>query len=358
MALTPANVLAKIVEARVGKAKLTNATTLTTLLNNGRATTQTDTECNWTVDVGGETAAWEALTADGADTDQGNTVPAKVSFGTHRLKHQFTLSKVEINKALARAARGMYQGNVDPDGIHNSPLSNLFGAEMDRAVNSIMQDLNLALWTADGSATFGNMTGLQTIIDATSYAGISGTTHPLWNAVTHDIAGAALTRDDLRKLETKIRTSETAYDMVIAHPEVAEEYDALFEAVSAHEALANRREGENQFRRADLGFGGRFYNGYQITEDTKATPERFTLMNSGDIELMFLELENGQDEAQEEQGSMGIGKHVVTDAYGFPLHIAELPSNNSAARRFEFFVIPQLKVFARRGIQQLDLTTV
>jgi hypothetical protein len=354
MALTPANVLGKVIEARVGKAKLTRATTLLTLLNAGRAFTTSDTELNWTVDVGGETAAWEAMTADGANTAEGTTVPASLSTGTHRLKHQFTMSKIEIGKALARAAQGGYQGN-DVDGIHMSPLADLFGSQMDRAVNSLMQKLNTTLWVGNGTATHGNVIGFQSIIDGASYAGISGVTYPEWTAVKQDTADDdVIDRDDFRALETLIKTRETTYDTIITTPALGELYSKAYDIDAAELAVANLREGTGLFARADLGFGNRFYNGVPINEDTQATANKFTLMNSGDVDLWFMRLPNG---TEDQQGNTGIGQHYVTDAYGFPIHIAELPSNNSAVRRFELFVLPQLRVFARRSLMQLTVTT-
>jgi hypothetical protein len=335
MPLTPLQVLNTVVDNRVATAKLTGFRTLANLAAKGRVKSYRKTQINWDVDTGGEAAAWEAMTADGADTTGGNTVPALLTIGAYRLKHQFSISKVAIQEAA----------QVAPE-----DLADLFGAHTDRAVNSIFRKLNAALFLGDGTATHGGLVGLSKILDNTyAYAGIDPATYTSWVTLLNTNAtDRAFTRALMLDVDQAVSENETAYDMVVTTPSLGTAYTKVFDTIAGVQSTVTTAD--SKLPMVDLGHSGRMYNGYPIIEDPVATAKRIHLINSNDLELKLFELANSPDNPDK-------GQHIVNRGYDLPIHIAELPSQNSAVRRFEFFVIPQLKLHNRKSLICIDKIT-
>lgn len=336
MPLTPIEALNKVVEDRLAVAKLMGFRTLANLANKGRVKRATATQINWDVDMGGEAAAWEAVTADGSNTNTGDTVPATLSIGSHRLKHQFSISKVTIQEAANRAPED---------------LADLFGAYTDRAVNALFRKLNQAIWLGDGTGTYGNFVGINKVADnAAVYAGIDPATWTSWTTLKlTNASNRAFTRDLMLDMDQLVSEQESLYDLVTCTPAIAKAYTKVWDTVAANYSVPVS-ESSSALKSVDLGHGGRFYNGIPIAEDPQATNNAIWLMNSSDVDLYLFELSN-------DPASPGMGRHVVNNSYELPIHIAELPSNNSAVRRFEFFVLPQMRVRNRKSLMVIEKLT-
>ena len=332
--LTPLEALNKVVEARLAIAKLTGFRTLANLADAGRIRVATKTSLDWNVDVGGEAAVWERVTQDGAETDSGQTVPAHLTLGTHRLKHQFSISKVAIQEAATLAP---------------GELSDLLGEHTDRAVLAIMRKLNQALYAGDGTETHGNLIGMAAIADNTkSYAGIDPAVYPAWKALVNtNASNRAFSRDIMLDVDQLVAENESMYDLVITTPSVAKGYVKVFDTLAGAAAL-KKADGTMGLPSVDLGHNGRYYNGYPIIEDPQATAGTIHLINTNDLDLFLFELA---------PGNPGSAPHVVNRSYGIPIHIAPLPSNNSAVMRFEFFVMPQLRLFNRKSLTVINKLT-
>lgn len=336
MPLTPIEALNRVVEDRLAKAKLTGFRTLANLADKGRVKTYKKTQINWDVDMGGESAAWEAVTADGANTNTGDTVPALLSIGSHRLKHQFSISKVAIQEAAT---------------IAPEDLADLFGAYTDRAVNALFRKLNTAIWLGDATGTYGNFTGIAKVADNTAaYAGIDPVTWTSWQALKlTNATNRAFTRDLMLDMDQLVAEQESMYDMVLATPAIAKQYTKVWDTVAGSYSVPIA-ESSAALKSVDLGHGGRFYNTMPIVEDPQATNNQITLLNSSDVDLFLFELSN-------DPASPGMGRHVVNNSYEIPIHIAELPSNNSAVRRFEFFILPQMRIRNRKSLMIIEKLT-
>lgn len=294
-----------------------------------RLNTKKNTTIDWDVDVAGGAAAIEPVTSDGDETATDHVVPAQLRIGNYRIKHQFKLSRVAIAEAASRA----------PD-----ELENLFAAHVDRGIVHICRQMNELLYTGNGTPSSGEVLGLASIIDPTyAYANVDPTTYPAWNAV---ILGNAtnrnLTKDLFYDMEEKITLGETAYDMVVCSPTVAKTYNKLFDTLNAGVAQSMATEG--QFRNVDLGHGGRYYNGRPLIEDPQCPTGLIYFLNSTDVTLHTFRFDQSPALSQQEQV-------IVNRAYGLNLHISELPSSNSAVRKFEMYILPQLQVFNRKSVQ-------
>lgn len=335
MPLTPIEALNKVVEDRVAKAKLTGFRTLANLAEKGRINTVRKTNLDWDVEVGGAAATWEAVTVNGSATATDDVVPANLRVGTHRVKHQFNISKIAMQEAATLAPE---------------ELANLLGAHTDRAVNAIMRKLNTALYAGDGTATFGNVIGLEAIADNTlSYAGINPVTYPSWSALRNTNATPrAFTRDIMLDVDQLVAEQESMYDFVATTPALSKSYVKVFDTLAGDQAVMQSPDDGRTLPSVDLGHSGRYYNGYPIVEDPQATAGSIWLLNMMDITVHCFELGVNPD---------GMGQHAINTNYGLPIHIAELPSSNSAVRTFEFFVLPQLQCYNRKSVIRIDQLT-
>lgn len=335
MPLTPIEALNKVVEDRVAKAKLTGFRTLANLAEKGRISTVRKTNLDWDVEVGGAAAAWEAVTANGSATATDDVVPANLRVGTHRVKHQFNISKIAMQEAAVLAPE---------------ELANLLGAHTDRAVNAIMRKINIALYQGDGTAAFGNVIGLETVANNTLvYAGISPVTYPSWSALRNTNATPrAFTRDIMLDVDQLVAEQESMYDFVATTPALSKSYVKVFDTLAGNQSVMQSPEDGKTLPSVDLGHSGRYYNGYPIVEDPQATAGSIWLLNMMDVTLHCFELGINPE---------GLGQHSINSSYGLPIHIAELPSSNSAVRTFEFFVLPQLQVYNRKSVIRIDQLT-
>ena len=200
------------------------------------------------------------------------------------------------------------------------------------------------IFTADGSAASGEFVGLGKIHDDTySYAGISPVTYPLWKTLKLTGApagnGRALTKNLLLDLEELIQVNEGGYNLIVTSPNTAKKYNQLFDTVpggglSGDSSMANRQ--------VDLGHGNRTYNGAAILEDPMIPYGAMHFINTNDLDIYSFNMGAVTPQSQQE--------FKVVPALGLNVHVAELPSNNSAVQRFEMFVLPQMRLFNRKSV--------
>lgn len=334
MAIAPLEALNKVFEDRVALTSLRAFPLLRTLNEQGRMKTKTDTNINWDVEVGLGQAAIESVAVDGADTSTGDTVPANLRIGQYRIKHQFSVSRVDLAEVATRAPQD---------------LADLFGTYIDRGLITILRTLNGLLFTGDGTATSGNVIGLGKVVDNTiSYAGVNPTTYPTWKALSIDNAGTgrSLTKNLLLSFDEAVKTNETMYNMIVCHPSTATKYNQLFDALGGGAVLAGLYTDANGVKNVELGHGYRTYNGVPIMEDPMCQPGVMYFMYSGDLNLFSYALANNPRPQSQSEWAV-----ASTMAFGLNMNIAELPSNNSARRRFEIYTLPQFQVYNRRSVQ-------
>lgn len=340
--LTPAGALSVIMDDMVADLQLKAAPTFQFLRQKGRIFPITKTQIDWVVDIGGGTYAVEAVTAD--DTALSTTdsvVPARLPVGSYRIKHKFSISLVEINDARTRAP---------------GALQNLFASFLTRGINHVTRALNELIWIGDGTATDAEISGLSSVVtDPTAtYATINPATVTNWVPVVDDNAGTprALSRALLHSMDTQMRIAETSYDAIVMHPNMAERYMLLWQGVTLENSAINSvSQNASGMMRADLGMIYKSYNGVPIVEDPHCPDGNIFFMNCPDVYLWGMPL--GSVPGRPDSQSL-----VNNTSLGIPMFIAELPSNNSSARKFELGVLPQLQVHNRKFVAAIkDLAT-
>lgn len=334
MPLTPQEVLNKIVEDRVADLRLTSAKFVSNLADRGRNAIKTDTNINWTVNGGGAVVHWEPVTQDGTNDNTDNAYPANLRIGNYRLKHQFPISRVAIAEAATRAPED---------------LADLFENQVRSGILNIGRELNKALYLADGTAAYGEMVGLAKIQDNSfAYAGVSPVTVPSWKVLdiphpTTPGTARPLSKDLLLDLDRRVAEYETYYDFIITSPTTAMKYNQLFDSLAGAGSQSLGTDGA--FKRVDLGHGGRFYNGTPIVEDPMCPVGVMYFLNLSEFTMYSFALAD--------RPTPKLAPERKTSVFGMNLNIAELPSNNSAVRKFELYVLPQLRCFNRRYVTVL-----
>lgn len=335
MPLTPIEVLNRIVEDRVAKTSLTTATTLQALYANGRLKTKTNTSIDWDAEVGGGAVAIEPVTQDGLETATDNVVPANLRIGRYRVKHQFSISRIAIAEAATRAP---------------GELADLFNAQVDRGLTRIFREVNRLIYQGDGTAASGEFIGFNKIHDDTfAYAGISPVTYPVWKTLklTGSPAGTAraLTKNLLLDLEELLTMNESNYNLIVCSPNTGKKYNQLFDTVAGGVST----DASMQAKQVDLGHGRRTYNGAIILEDPQAPNGVMHFINTNDVDLFSFKIANNPTPMSQTEYQV-----ASTNAYGLNVNIAELPSNNSAVRKFEIFTLPQLRVYNRKSLAAIQ----
>jgi hypothetical protein len=338
MPLTPIETIAKAVEPSVANTRLTSAPFLLNLFARNAMRTKMDTSINWSVDIGGGAATIEPLTADGANTLTDDAVPASLRVGRYRIKHQFPISRVDIEEAALLAPED---------------LANLFESQVQRGINYIARNLNQLLFTGTGLAANAEIAGLQLVKDAAVvYAGLSPVTYPKWQGIRNTNATARpLTTDLLLAIQQTIQENESYFDLIVTSPSMGTSYTKLFITAAGGFGLTPDEE-VNGLSRVELGMGGRYYQGIPIVEDVMCPAGTIYFINSADLNVYSFRF---QSSAGGDMAQTAILDPSVT--YGLNVHLAELPSNNSAVRKFELYTMPQFRVFNRKSVATLDQLT-
>jgi len=339
MPLTSIETIAKAVEPSVANTRLTAIPLLVNLFARGSMRTKYDTSINWNVDMGGAVAAIEPVTANGAVTAIDDVFAASLRIGRHRVKHQFNISRIEIEEAATLAVE---------------ELADLFESHVKRGVTRILRTINQLLYTGTGVAGSAEITGLASVRDnSLSYSGLSPVTYPSWQAIRNTNASArALTSNLLLDFQQQVQELESSYDMIVCAPGMGTAYTKLFITAGGGFGLTPDEE-VNGLTRVELGMGGRYYQGVPIIEDPMCSAGTLYFLNSQDLNLYSFALQRSA--ASGDMANTAIINPAST--YGINVHIAELPSNNSAVRSFELYALPQFRVFNRKSVASLDNLT-
>jgi hypothetical protein len=331
--LTALEALNRVVEDTVVNLRLVGARTLANLYENGSIKTATKTTLDWDALAGGGGVAWESTDQDGANTATDVTVPAKLFIGSHRIKDQFSVSRVALREAATLA----------PD-----DLKDLFGAHIRSGLTHILREINRVIWVGDGTPATGNVVGLNRVMDATfAYAGVDPAAYPEWQAVAlTNATPRALTRDLLLDYEEAIINRETYYNSVVTSPSAAKNYTKLFDTIAGGSSVTKMVDDKKQ-PAVDLGHGARYYNGLPIVEDPMCPAGQFTTLNLDEIFLYSFDVSTKVDDPDDDS------RIISSKTMGLNVHLSKLPSNNSAVHRFELFVIPQLQVKNRKAVQAI-----
>lgn len=336
--LTPQGIL-NVVFGDVAKTRLTQARTLRNLDMYAQSTRKTT--INWVVDRGGGGVAIESMSADGANTTVDSTIPATLPIGNYRIKHQFVLNKVDVVEAMSSA----------PDA-----LKNLFLSHIIRGTTHILRECNRLIYAGTGIVADGQVFGINHVANPTAvYAGIDPATQPTWvPQVLTNGTPRALTKTLLMKVDEAVSIAETGYDLILTHPATATKYNEVFDTFqSGSGVLAPSGTDERGFTRVDLGRSQRTYMGVPIIEDVMCPSGLMYFINSPDFNLFSFNI--GVDD---KLSSVEAGEDAPVDLFGLQLFMGELPSNNTAARKFELFTIPQLRVFNRKSLTVLNQLSV
>jgi len=335
MPLTSIETIAKAVEPAIASTRLTSTPFLLNLFARGNMRTKMDTSINWNVDMGGAVAAIEAVTANGALTDTDDVYAASLRIGRYRVKHQFNLSRIEIEEASILAAE---------------ELADLFESHVTRGINRIARSINQLLFSGTGLAASAEITGLNVVRDNTEpYAGLSPVTYPTWRALrSTNASNRALTPALMLDFQQVLVEAESFYDMIVCPPSIGTAYTKQFVTAGGGFGLTPDEE-VNGLTRVELGMGGRYYQGIPLVEDVMCPANTMYFLNSNDFNVYSFALQN----------SMGgdMANTALIDpatTYGLNIHLAELPSNNSAVRSFELYCLPQFRVFNRKSVASLD----
>lgn len=341
MPLTPVEAITLLIDDSVTIARLRASHTLRLLERMGRMTTAGQTSLQWDVDLGGGVAAIEAVTANGSNTATDDVKKAILPIGAYRIKHQFPISIIEMRQAA----------NTAPE-----VLQNLFKAQVERAIDHILRRLNLLIYSGTGSTGDAQVAGFSKICDNTySYAGLDPVTYTEWTAIVNSNGGTArsISRDLLYSIDEAFHTRESMYSFLSMTPRIATKYKSLFDTTRPLEYLY---EGEGTVPVADVGLMGLSYEGKPVIQDPQCTAGSVYFIDPLAIEVASFDVMTGP------QPTSGFSQTPIamasTNLLGININVAELPSNNSAARIFEIYCLPQLKVTQRKGIGLLsDLIT-
>jgi hypothetical protein len=323
-----AGVITRAIEPALAIARQTACPTLMNLAARDRMFTKRNRNIEWIVDVGGAQATVEDIIANGAITAQDTTVPASLPIASQRIKHQFSLSRILAAEAALLAPE---------------ELADLFQASVIRGVTAICRQLNTLIHSGAGTTATASITGLTNLtttanVAAGTYAGIGRDTQTNWRVV--QLNGATvlrpLTIDLLLALNEALQIRESYFDMIVMHPSMATRYARLFIATAGAFGLTPDEEA-NGLSKVELGLGGRYWNGIPIIEDPQCAIDRVYTLNSSELGLWSFAVDTGDDMA-----NTALIDPSVT--YGINIHLAELPSLNSANRVFELYTLPQFQV--------------
>lgn len=285
----------------------------------------------WDANVGGGAASGRATTEDATTVATDLVKKAELAIGDRVLNHAFSIKRNDIVQAK-RTAPGA--------------LRDLFASHVRTGFEVIFPALNKVLYTGTGNAASHGVLGMAHIIDNTqNYAGINATTYTDWQCYVNANAGVnrALSRTLFSAVDVAVSRRGVAYDAIVTTPELIEVYGALF---STDRALNTTQVNGT----ADIGFSGYTYKGKPIIADTDCPNNTLYFLDSSQLCLYTYAL---TDSISAEQAVMA----NVEKTEGMNFLVAQLPSNNPHAIKFEISLQPQLKLHNRKCVAVLkDIT--
>lgn len=297
-----------------------------TMLSMSRKRLATQTQIKWQANVGGGVANGRATTADAGSADNTDIVkPAELPIGGRVINHVFNLPLTEIVQA---------RGTAIP------VLRDLFASHMQTAMDVILPQLNLNLFTGTGAndATHNGVVGLSSVINnSATYGTINPSVDTLWQANVMGNGGTArlLTPDLLRMVQIEIARKGAPYDVILTTPEIVEVYGKLF--AQDRGLTVTQVNGT-----ADLGFSGYNWKGRPILVDTQCPNGHMYFLNSRDVQVYTYDFSGANNE-------IAVTKRLQ-NTNGLQFMIAQLNNRNPHNIEFEISVCPQLKVHNRKSV--------
>lgn len=282
----------------------------------------------WNANVGGANTGGRATTADAGANNNGDVVkPAELPIGGWATTHTFSVLLTEIKE-------------LGTDQIAIPALRNLFQSELRTGIDVILPKLNQVLYIGDGTLDTTNhgVVGLAAVTDnASAYAGIDPAVDTDWVSTVLDNAGTprALTRDLMSQVEIAVARSGAPYDTIVTTPEMVQAYGKLF-------SLDRNLTISQVNGVADLNFSGYNWGGRPILTDIDCPNGEMYFLNSGQCQFYSYDLSGSNPE-------IAVTKNME-NTMGIQYMIAQLPSNNPHAIKFEISVIPQMKVHNRKFV--------
>lgn len=283
----------------------------------------------WNVNVGGADVTGRAITADASTSaNDGDVVkPASLAIGGYVTNHIFHVLKTELKE-------------LGTDAVAIPALRNLFQSELRTAVDVILPAINKVLYTGDGSLDVTNkgVFGLTAVTDnASAYAGIDPAVDTGWVSTVLDNGGTprVLTRDLMSQIEIAVARSGAPYDTIITTPELVQVYGKLF-------SLDRNLTVSQVNGVADLNFSGYNWGGRPILTDNDCPEGEMYFLNSSQCQFYSYDLSGTDSE-------IAVTKNLE-NTMGIQYMIAQLPSQNPHAEKFEVSVIPQMKVHNRKFV--------
>lgn len=325
-------ILKKMIEEEVPDLRLRNAVFLDYLQRRGRVKQGDHTDLYWNAIATGSQTATAAMTVAGADQTTGDSVQASLGIGQYKVYHQFTVSMVDLLNAKTAGV---------------GKLNNLFRQNIQGGLLAIRRQLNIYLWTADGTAPFGGMVGLAPILDpALTYANINPVTYTQWVPIL-ETAGAprALTRNIMYNYSRMLEEQEQYDEVLMTTPAMAQTYNTLFDSVAGINSVAGFGQS------TDLGYAARSYNGIPLMTDPQMPTGQIVGFKPDDVCLFSLNLANADGEQIAAFGlKNNLSSIASVDVGGLQINIALLPQSNPGLITVQLFVLPQLKVHNRRSV--------
>lgn len=289
-------------------------------------------QVKWNANVGGAQAQGRATTADASTTNTDTVKQAILSIGDRVLGHAFSILRTDIVQAK-RTGQGA--------------LRNLFSEHIQTAFDVILPELNRVIYQGTGNAASHGVTGLDAVLASTNYAGIDSTTYTEWVSYVNANGGTlrALNADHFSAMEIALQRRGVIYDSIWTTPEIAEKYKKLF--ATDRNLTVNQVNGT-----ADIDFSTVSYGGKPIYGDTQCPNNTLYFLDTRSIVLKTFalgEATNLTDDTGRVIGSQANAQKTK----GLNFLVAELPSNNPHAVKYEISVQPQLRVRQPKRISAL-----
>lgn len=293
-------------------------------------------QIKWNVNVGGAVAQGRATTADATTIETDATKAASLPIGDRVLGHAFSILRTDIVQAKRTGV---------------GALRNLFAEHIQTAFDVILPELNRVIYQGSGNAASHGVIGLESVLSSTTYAGIATATYPEWASYVNANAGTlrALSRTQFSQMEVQLARRGVTYDSIWTTPEIVEKYKDLF--ASDRSLTVSQVNG-----RADLDFSGVSYGGKPIMSDPACPNNTLYFLDTKAIVLKTFalgEATNLTDDTGRVVGSQANAQKTK----GLNFLVAELPSSNPHAVKYEISVQPQLRVRQPKRIAALkDIT--
>ena len=286
----------------------------------------------WNANVGGATAQGRATTADASTTATDTVKNASLAIGERVLGHAFSVLKTDIVQAK-RTGQGA--------------IRNLFSEHIQSAFDVIFPELNRVLFVGNGNAASHGVYGLEYVIDsANNYGGINSTTYPEWSSLINtDAAPRALSSDLFDVMEIGLKRRGVSYDMIWTTPEIVQKYKKLF--ATDRNLTVNQVNGT-----ADINFSSVSYGGKPIVDDTQCPNGTLYFVDSRSLVLRTFALGEGTNLTDNDGNIIGTQANA-TKTQGLNILVAELPSQNPHAVKYEISVQPQLRARQPKRIAAL-----